>query len=135
MAVGPPRRDGRHARERRGEDAARGPVALAELAPRASKGGSVALAGDAWHPMTPILGQGVCCALEGSVDLARCLAGAGSAQVPLATRRRDARVRGQAVGARRLVGALVQWDNAVVCAVRNGVLISRLVRLGFLFVF
>jgi 2-polyprenyl-6-methoxyphenol hydroxylase-like FAD-dependent oxidoreductase len=123
MAVGPPRRDGRHARERRGEDAARGPVALAELAPRASKGGSVALAGDAWHPMTPILGQGVCCALEGSVDLARCLAGAGSAQVPLATRRRDARVRGQAVGARRLVGALVQWDNAVVCAVRNGVLI------------
>jgi hypothetical protein len=34
-----------------------------------------------------------------------------------------------------LVGALVQWDNAVVCAVRNGVLISRLVRLGFLFVF
>ncbi|CAI0417598.1 unnamed protein product, partial [Linum tenue] len=37
--------------------------------------GSVVLVGDAWHPMTPNLGQGACCALEDSVVLARKLAG------------------------------------------------------------
>nr|CAB3497047.1 unnamed protein product [Digitaria exilis] len=35
--------------------------------------GSVCVAGDALHPMTPDLGQGGCAALEDSVVLARCL--------------------------------------------------------------
>jgi hypothetical protein len=29
-----------------------------------------------------------------------------------------------------LVGTLVQWDNPLVCALRNGVLIPKIVRLG-----
>ncbi|KAI9095983.1 hypothetical protein K1719_026130 [Acacia pycnantha] len=35
--------------------------------------GNVCVAGDAFHPMTPDLGQGGCCALEDGVVLARCL--------------------------------------------------------------
>ncbi|CAA7391445.1 unnamed protein product [Spirodela intermedia] len=38
--------------------------------------GSVCLAGDALHAMTPDLGQGGCAALEDGVTLARCLGGA-----------------------------------------------------------
>jgi 2-polyprenyl-6-methoxyphenol hydroxylase-like FAD-dependent oxidoreductase len=104
------------------------------LAPRASRGGSVVLAGDAWHPMTPNLGQGACCALEDSVVLARRLAGAGSAgafrdAMHAYEAERWARVFPLTARA-GLVGALVQWDNAAVCAVRDGVVIPRLVRLG-----
>ncbi|XP_039133741.1 monooxygenase 2-like [Dioscorea cayenensis subsp. rotundata] len=36
--------------------------------------GAVTVAGDAFHPMTPDLGQGGCAALEDAVVLARCLA-------------------------------------------------------------
>ncbi|KAI9089275.1 hypothetical protein K1719_029554 [Acacia pycnantha] len=35
--------------------------------------GNVCVAGDAFHPMTPDLGQVGCCALEDGVVLARCL--------------------------------------------------------------
>ncbi|KAL8158827.1 hypothetical protein V2J09_000364, partial [Rumex salicifolius] len=35
--------------------------------------GNVCVAGDAFHPMTPDLGQGACSSLEDSVVLARCL--------------------------------------------------------------
>ncbi|XP_027366743.1 monooxygenase 2-like isoform X2 [Abrus precatorius] len=40
--------------------------------------GNVCVVGDAFHPMTPDLGQGGCCALEDGVVLARCLAEAFS---------------------------------------------------------
>ncbi|KAK4434883.1 Monooxygenase 2, partial [Sesamum alatum] len=40
--------------------------------PPASRG-NVVLVGDAWHPMTPNLGQGACCALEDAVVLAKKL--------------------------------------------------------------
>ncbi|XP_017413780.1 monooxygenase 2 isoform X1 [Vigna angularis] len=40
--------------------------------------GNVCVGGDAFHPMTPDLGQGGCCALEDGVILARCLAEAFS---------------------------------------------------------
>ncbi|CAJ2630883.1 unnamed protein product [Trifolium pratense] len=40
--------------------------------------GNVCVAGDAFHPMTPDIGQGGCCALEDGVVLARCLAEAFS---------------------------------------------------------
>ncbi|RRT52916.1 hypothetical protein B296_00044761 [Ensete ventricosum] len=45
------------------------------LTPSASSNG-VVVVGDAWHPMTPNLGQGACCALEDSVVLAKKLAAA-----------------------------------------------------------
>ncbi|XLR45464.1 hypothetical protein S83_030124 [Arachis hypogaea] len=36
--------------------------------------GNVCVAGDAFHPMAPDLGQGGCCSLEDAVVLARCVA-------------------------------------------------------------
>ncbi|CAM0905915.1 unnamed protein product [Alopecurus aequalis] len=107
------------------------------VAPPASRGG-VVLVGDAWHPMTPNLGQGACCALEDAVVLARRLApavlaaGAGD-EVGEALREYEKERWGRVfpLTARAgLVGALVQWGNPVVCAVRDGVVIPRLVRLG-----
>ncbi|KQK16159.1 monooxygenase 2 isoform X1 [Brachypodium distachyon] len=105
------------------------------VAPRASRGG-VVLAGDAWHPMTPNLGQGACCALEDAVVLARRLAPAvlaGGAVVGEAMRGYERERWGRVfpLTARAgLVGKLVQWGNPAVCAARDGVVIPRLVRLG-----
>ncbi|KAF9591211.1 hypothetical protein IFM89_002866, partial [Coptis chinensis] len=105
------------------------------LSPSASSGG-VVLVGDAWHPMTPNLGQGACCALEDAVVLARKLAGAvkpGPTSLDDALRsyetERWSRVFPLTIRA-NLVGSLLQWDNPVVCAVRNNVVIPKLVRLG-----
>lgn len=44
---------------------------------------NVCVVGDALHPMTPDLGQGGCSALEDSIVLARCLAGALLAKTAL----------------------------------------------------
>ncbi|XP_048569993.1 monooxygenase 3 isoform X1 [Triticum urartu] len=104
------------------------------LAPPASRGG-VVLVGDAWHPMTPNLGQGACCALEDAVVLARHLAPAvlAGSDVGEALRGYESERWGRVfpLTARAgLVGALVQWGNPVVCAARDGVVIPRLVRLG-----
>ncbi|KAJ3689036.1 hypothetical protein LUZ61_018200 [Rhynchospora tenuis] len=105
------------------------------LTPPAYRNG-VVLVGDAWHPMTPNLGQGACCALEDSVVLATKLSGSlgkGKDAVNQALREyaddRWPRIFPLTVRA-NLVGALVQWDNPLVCALRNGVLIPKIVRLG-----
>ncbi|KAK9144629.1 hypothetical protein Sjap_004532 [Stephania japonica] len=105
------------------------------LTPSASSKG-VVLVGDAWHPMTPNLGQGACCALEDSIALASKLAGAlnaGPAAVDDAfrsyERERWARVFQLTIRA-NLVGSLLQWDNPVVCTVRNNIIVPKLVRLG-----
>ncbi|KAF8380593.1 hypothetical protein HHK36_028081 [Tetracentron sinense] len=105
------------------------------LSPSASSGG-VVLAGDAWHPMTPNLGQGACCALEDAVVLARKLAGAlesgpSSVQDALRSygRERWTRIFPLTIRA-NIVGSLLQWENPVVCTVRNNVVIPKLVRLG-----
>ncbi|KAL5723997.1 hypothetical protein ACHQM5_007318 [Ranunculus cassubicifolius] len=96
----------------------------------------VVLVGDAWHPMTPNLGQGACCALEDSVVLARKLANALST-TPTAVedalksyeRERWGRIFPLTIRA-NVVGSLLQWGNPLVCAVRNLVVIPKLVRLG-----
>lgn len=97
---------------------------------------NIVLVGDAWHPMTPNLGQGACCALEDSVVLARKLANAidsGPAAVEDAFRsyasERWPRVFPLTIRA-NLVGTLLQWDNPIVCSARNNVVIPKLVRLG-----
>ncbi|KAK8578950.1 hypothetical protein V6N12_069291 [Hibiscus sabdariffa] len=105
------------------------------LSPPASVG-KVVLVGDAWHPMTPNLGQGACCALEDSVILTRKLAGAiksGAASVEAALRaygeERWPRVFPLTIR-ENLVGSLLQWDNQLVCSVRNNIVVPKLVRLG-----
>ncbi|KAJ6714934.1 FAD/NAD(P)-BINDING OXIDOREDUCTASE FAMILY PROTEIN [Salix viminalis] len=98
--------------------------------------GTTVLVGDAWHPMTPNLGQGACCALEDAVILSRKLVNAinsGPTSVEDAMKsygiERWPRVFPLTVRA-NLVGSLLQWENPVVCSVRNNVVIPKLVRLG-----
>ncbi|XP_037494215.1 monooxygenase 2 isoform X2 [Jatropha curcas] len=105
------------------------------ISPSASLG-RVVLVGDAWHPMTPNLGQGACCALEDSVVLARKLADAiasGPAPIEEAFRsygsERWPRIFPLTIRA-NLVGSLLQWEDPIVCSVRNNVVIPKLVRLG-----
>ncbi|MQM00667.1 hypothetical protein Taro_033406 [Colocasia esculenta] len=105
------------------------------ITPPASVGGAVVV-GDAWHPMTPNLGQGACCALEDSVILATKLASAITGERGDVTeafddysRERWSRVFPMTIRA-NLVGSLLQWDNPVVCAVRDSIVIPKLVKLG-----
>ena len=102
----------------------------------AASAGRVVLVGDAWHPMTPNLGQGACCALEDAVVLAKKLAGAIKSEdsaVEEAFRsygsERWPRIFPLTIRA-NLVGSLLQWENPLVCSVRNNVVIPKLVRLG-----
>lgn len=105
------------------------------ISPPASAG-NVVLVGDAWHPMTPNLGQGACCALEDSVTLVRKLAtainsGAASVEDALSSygNERWPRVFPLSVRA-NLVGSVLQWENPFVCYLRDNVIIPKLVRLG-----
>lgn len=105
------------------------------VSPPASSG-RVVLVGDAWHPMTPNLGQGACCALEDAVVLATKLAAALKSETPSIEEalrsygtERWPRVFPLTVRA-NVVGTALQWDNPVVCSVRNNVVIPKLVRLG-----
>ncbi|XP_038680315.1 monooxygenase 2-like isoform X2 [Tripterygium wilfordii] len=105
------------------------------ISPPASTGKAV-LVGDAWHPMTPNLGQGACCALEDAVVLARKLAKAFKSE-PAALeaalrsyeRERWFRVFPLTIRA-NLVGSLLQWENPVICSVRNNFIVPKLVRIG-----
>ncbi|KAK4844525.1 hypothetical protein QYF36_021288 [Acer negundo] len=101
------------------------------VSPPASTG-RVVLVGDVWHPMTPNLGQGACCALEDAVVLARKLAYAtksGNASVLDALRSYESerwpRIFPLTIRA-NLVGSLLQLENPVVCSVRNNVVIPKL---------
>ncbi|XP_054792500.1 monooxygenase 2-like isoform X1 [Prosopis cineraria] len=106
------------------------------LSPAASAG-RVVVVGDAWHPMTPNLGQGGCCALEDSVvlatKLARAIKSRDDAEIEAAFTsygsERWPRVFPLTIRA-SLVGSILQWDNPVVCSVRNNVVLPKLVRLG-----
>ncbi|KAI5655773.1 hypothetical protein M9H77_32960 [Catharanthus roseus] len=103
--------------------------------PSASSGRAV-LVGDAWHPMTPNLGQGACCALEDAVVLSKKLAEAiisktMSVEDAFRTYEKERWGRIFPLTIRsNLVGTLLQWDNPLVCSVRNGIVIPKLVRLG-----
>ncbi|KAK6947514.1 FAD-binding domain [Dillenia turbinata] len=105
------------------------------ISPQAASG-RVVLVGDAWHPMTPNLGQGACCALEDAVVLSKKLGDAiqnKSLSIEDAFRsygsERWPRIFPLQIRA-NLVGSLLQWENPVVCSVRNNVIIPKLVRLG-----
>lgn len=96
----------------------------------------VVVVGDAWHPMTPNLGQGACCALEDAVVLASKLGGVVGGRSELIdqalseyTQERWGRVFPLTIRA-NLVGSLLQWENPVVCSFRNDIMIPKLVRLG-----
>ncbi|AES94329.1 putative FAD-binding domain, FAD/NAD(P)-binding domain-containing protein [Medicago truncatula] len=98
--------------------------------------GRVVLVGDAWHPMTPNLGQGACCALEDAVVLAKKLAAAidsDDSSIEDAFRsygnERWPRIFPLTIRA-NLVGSALQWDNPLVCSVRNNIVIPKLIRLG-----
>lgn len=127
------------------------------VGPKSTSGG-VALAGDAWHPMTPNLGQGACCALEDSVILARKLAkaldvgtqdqienvqrgrvssdyfGGSNISSPIEealqayTTERWPRIFPLTIRA-YLVGALLQWDNELICSMRDNIIIPKVVQL------
>ncbi|KAL3497566.1 hypothetical protein ACH5RR_040298 [Cinchona calisaya] len=105
------------------------------VSPSASTG-KVVLVGDAWHPMTPNLGQGACCALEDAIVLSKKLADAlqyKTVSVEDAFKsyeeERWGRVFPLTIRA-NAVGKLLQWDNPVLCSVRNNIVIPKLVRLG-----
>lgn len=105
------------------------------ITPPASKG-NVVVAGDAWHPMTPNLGQGGCCALEDAVVLAKELStamksGEQSIEEALQSygKERWPRIFPITVQA-NLVGKLLQWDNPDVCYVRNEILVPKFVQIG-----
>ncbi|XP_047328395.1 monooxygenase 2-like isoform X2 [Impatiens glandulifera] len=107
------------------------------VSPPASLGRTV-LVGDAWHPMTPNLGQGACCALEDAVVLSKKLAyalkyGSSPSAIEEALQsygsERWPRIFPLSVKS-NFVGSLLQWDNSIVCSVRDNIIIPKLVRLG-----
>lgn len=105
------------------------------VSPSASRGKAVVV-GDAWHPMTPNLGQGACCALEDAVVISRKLAEAFESETMSVEdafrsyeKERWGRVFPLTIRA-NLVGTLLQWDDPLVCSVRNAIVIPKLVRLG-----
>ncbi|KAK9716317.1 hypothetical protein RND81_06G225000 [Saponaria officinalis] len=106
------------------------------LTPPVSKG-KVVLVGDAWHPMTPNLGLGGCCALEDAVILASKLSKAiqskGSIEDALGSygSERWSRVFSLTALA-NVAGGLMQWENPVACSLRNGFVIPKLVQVGSL---
>ncbi|CAO2149707.1 unnamed protein product [Urochloa humidicola] len=103
--------------------------------------GSVCVAGDALHPMTPDLAQGGCSALEDGVILARCL---GDAVLGMESHRVEVGLREYArirrwrsvelIGTAYVVGLVQQSDNAFVSFLRDrvlsGVLARRLLKLA-----
>lgn len=80
----------------------------------------VTLLGDAAHPATPNLGQGVCQAIEDAVVLANCLQ--EIPEIPLALRayesRRIPRTSEITMQSRRM-GQMGQWNNPILCWFRN----------------
>ncbi|CAI9095668.1 OLC1v1031663C1 [Oldenlandia corymbosa var. corymbosa] len=106
------------------------------LTPSASSG-KVVLLGDAWHPMTPNLGQGACCALEDAVFLSKRLAKALQSENPLSVEdafrcyknERWRRVFGMTIRA-YIAGRVMQSESSLVCALRDNILVPKLAKPG-----
>jgi 2-polyprenyl-6-methoxyphenol hydroxylase-like FAD-dependent oxidoreductase len=78
--------------------------------------GTVVLAGDAAHAMTPNLGQGACQALEDAVVLGNVMASGGG----LTAYDRQRRPRTQMIARRsRQIGAAAQWASPAAVNLRN----------------
>lgn len=82
----------------------------------------VTLLGDAAHPMTPNLGQGGCQAIEDAVVLAACLARSDHVDSGLRDYqdRRIPRTSRIVLRSRRM-GDMAQWENPLLCFVRNAI--------------
>lgn len=108
--------------------------------------GNVCVGGDAFHPMTPDLGQGGCCALEDGVVLARCLAEAFSKEArkdgkeeqqkrieeSLKKYAKERRWRSIDVTATAyMVGSIQQAESKLVTFLRENILATFLVRQYF----
>ena len=82
--------------------------------------GRVTLLGDAAHPMTPDLGQGACQAIEDAVVLAACLE---EEKDPVAGLRRYESLRqprtADIVTKAARMGGIAQWQNPVLCGLRD----------------
>lgn len=82
--------------------------------------GRATLLGDAAHPTTPNLGQGVSLALEDAVVLGRCLAGA--TDIPRALRSYESARQSRTAwitNASWNFGRLAQWENPFACTLRD----------------
>ncbi|XP_044361597.1 monooxygenase 2-like [Triticum aestivum] len=97
--------------------------------------GGVCVAGDAFHPMTPELGQGGCAALEDGVVLARCLGeafavgGHGNAEAALEKYAKERRWRAiRLVTAAYVVGFVQQSSNPAIKFLREKFLSGLLAR-------
>lgn len=82
--------------------------------------GSVALVGDAIHPMTPDLGQGACQAIADGVTLGACLSENNDVPSALAAYRR-CRYRNATIASlfSRVWGGSSQWEDRLACAIRD----------------
>jgi 2-polyprenyl-6-methoxyphenol hydroxylase-like FAD-dependent oxidoreductase len=92
---------------------------------------NVTLLGDAWHPMTPNLGQGGCMAIEDAAVLARCLTKYG--EVNQALRNYEARRYARTatvVRYSRRYGAVGQWQSPPATRLRGALLSSIPARVG-----
>lgn len=104
------------------------------ITPSASTG-RVVVAGDAWHPMTPNLGQGGCCALEDAIVLSHKISDAiksrnqGAIETALRSyeKERWSHVFKSTIRS-NLVGALAQSKNKVVSYVRDKFVIPKLIQ-------
>jgi 2-polyprenyl-6-methoxyphenol hydroxylase-like FAD-dependent oxidoreductase len=84
--------------------------------------GRVTLLGDAAHPTTPNFGQGACQAIEDAVVLADSLA--DMSDVPAALRSYEASRRDRTAfitRASRRLGAASQWENPLLCWLRDAI--------------
>lgn len=96
--------------------------------------GRVTLLGDAAHPTTPNMGQGACMAIESAYVLSRCLKEQPSPQSAL--RRYEVQRHPRTAWITNTswqIGTVAQWQNPILCALRNFVfrmIPAKLTQLG-----